>query len=239
MRANNELSFFLLDEIADRRANPGDDLLSTLVHATLTDDETADLEADTARQLSDEEIVSIVRQLLVAGNETTTNLLTQMMVRFSAEPDWWQRLRDEPALIDGAAEELLRLISPSGVNQRRTTRDVELGGVTIPAGADVLVIYLSADHDERVFPEPETFDPLRANVREHLAFGKGIHFCIGAALARLEIRIALHELTRAVESFELVDPDHLAWNRSFMLRAIKRLPIRAVLADHDPAHHAG
>jgi cytochrome P450 len=226
-----DLSLFLLAEIGRRRAAPGgEDILSTLVHARLDDDETADLVEGAQRQLTDSEIISIVRQLLVAGNETTTNLLTQMMVRFAEEPEWWQRVRAEPELIPAVIEESLRLASPSGVNQRKTTREVELGGQVIPAGADVLVIYLSANHDQAVFPEPERFDPSRGNLGEHMAFGRGIHFCVGASLARLEARIALEELAAGVESFELVDPQRRDWNESFMLRAIRSLPIRARLA---------
>jgi cytochrome P450 len=227
IREGNELGEFTLEQIADRREHPGgEDLLSTLVHARLTDDETADLAAGTSRQLSDPEICSIIRQVLVAGNETTTNLLTQTMVRLAGEPEWWARLQAEPSLIPGAVEELLRLFSPSGVNQRRTTRDVELGGVTIPANQDVLVVYLSADHDERVFADPERFDPTRPNLAEHLAFGRGIHFCVGASLARMEARTALEELTKGIDRWELVDPEHLEWNETFALRAIRRLPIR-------------
>ena len=222
---NNELSRFLLEQITERREHPGDDLLSTLVHATLADDETIDLAPETARTLGDNEIVSIVRQLLVAGNETTTNLLTQMVVILAGENDWWDRLRDRPDLIEAETEELLRLITPSAVNHRRTTRDVELAGTTIPAGADVLVVYLSANHDERVFPRPEHFDPDRTNVHEHLAFGRGIHFCVGATLARLEIRTALHKLTSAIASWDVIDRDDLEWNTSFMLRSVRRLPL--------------
>jgi len=224
-RSDVELQTFLLDQIEAKRATPGEDLISRLVHARLSDEETSGLAADAARQLSDAEIVSIVRQLLVAGNETTTNLLTQTVVRLADEPRWWARLRDEPELIGPAVEESLRLVSPSGVNQRRTTRQVDLGGVTIPAGADVLVVYLSANHDERVFAEPERFDPTRANLGDHLAFGRGIHFCPGASLARLEARVALEELTSAVAGYRLADRDHLAWNDSFQLRAIRALPI--------------
>jgi len=224
-----ELGNFVLEQIAERRKNPGGtDVLSTLVHARLADDETTDLEAGAERQLSDFEIYSIVRQLLVAGNETTTNLLTQMMVLFHHQPEWWARLRAEPSLIPAAVEELLRIFSPSAVNQRITTRDVELGGVTIPQGANVLVGYLSGGHDERKFPDPERFDPTRPNVGEHLAFGHGVHFCVGASLARLEARVAIEELTQGIERYELADPDHLQWNSSFQLRAIKRLPIRVL-----------
>ena len=134
-------------------------------------------------------------------------------------------MRDRPEMIPAVVEELLRLATPSGVNQRKAVRDVEVGGATIPAGADVLVVYLSANHDERVFADPERFDPTRTNLGEHLAFGRGIHFCPGASLARLEARIALEELTRAIAGYRLVDRDHLAWNETFQLRAIRRLPL--------------
>jgi cytochrome P450 len=226
IRGGNELGAFVIEQIADRRLHPGTDVLSTLVHARLADDETEDLDSDAPRQLSDEEIYSIVRQILVAGNETTTNLLTQMVVRFAREPQWWTAMRDDPSIIPAVVEEALRMFAPSGVNQRITTREVTLGGVTIPAGASVLLVYLSADHDERVFADPEHFDPTRANLADHLAFGRGIHFCVGAALARMEARVALEELSRATNGFELVDADHLEWNSSFSLRAIRRLPVR-------------
>jgi cytochrome P450 len=231
IREGNELGEFVLQQIERRRTAPGDDLLSTLVHARLTDDETTDLAGDTVRQLSDPEIYSIVRQVLVAGNETTTNLLTQMMVRFADEPQWWARMRAEPDVIPAVVEECLRMVSPSAVNQRKTTREVELGGVTIPAGENVLVGYLAADHDDRVFPDPERFDPTRPNVGEHLAFGRGIHFCVGAALARMEARTALEELTAAVAAYELPGREHLVWNDTFQLRAIRRLRLRVVHAE--------
>lgn len=218
---------FILEQIARKRAEPGGaDVLANLVDARLSDAETSDLGTATGRQLSDDEIVSIVRQLLVAGNETTTNLLTQAMVRFHDEPEWWGRMRDDPSIIPNVVEELLRIITPSGVNQRKTTRPVTLGGVTIPAGENVLVVYLSANHDERVFPDPERFDPTRPNHGDHFAFGRGIHFCPGASLARMEARIALEELTQAIPRYQLVDREHLAWNETFQLRAIRQLPVR-------------
>ncbi len=218
---------FILEQIARKRATPGGaDVLANLVDARLSDDETTDLGTATERQLSDDEIVSIVRQLLVAGNETTTNLLTQAMVRFHDEPEWWGRMRQDPSIIPSVVEELLRIITPSGVNQRKTTRQVTLGGVTIPAGENVLVVYLSANHDDRVFPDPERFDPARPNLADHFAFGRGIHFCPGASLARLEARVALEELTKSVDRYSLDDRDHLDWNETFQLRAVRRLPVR-------------
>ena len=228
-----ELRNFLVEQIERKRAEPGTDVVSTLVHARLTDDETADLESGAARQLSVDEIVSIVRQLLVAGNETTTNLLTQLMVRFADEPHWWGRMRDDPSIIPSVVEEALRLTAPSGVLQRKTTRDAQLGDTTIPAGDAVLLSYLAANHDPAVFPDPERFDPTRPNMADNFAFGRGIHFCPGASLARLEARVALEELTRAVDSYELADRDGLVWNETFQLRSIRRLPLTATLAGPD------
>jgi cytochrome P450 len=227
--AMTELKAFILEQIERKRAEPlADDVLSNLVHAQLSDDETSDLSAGGAgevrRTLSDLEIVSIVRQLIVAGNETTTNLLGQLLVRFAAEPSWWARLRDDPSLVPAVVEEGLRMASPSAVNQRRTTCPVHLDGADVPAGSNVLVSYLAANHDPRVFPDPERFDPTRPNLGEHLAFGRGIHFCPGAALARMEARVALEELTAAVESYTVPPIEALEWNESFQLRALRRIP---------------
>lgn len=220
-----ELEDFVAAQIdRKRRAGPAPDIMSQLVHAQLSDDDAADLDLASRRGLSDDEIQSIVRQLIVAGNETTTNLLTQLILAFSDDPRWWDRMFGEPDLIPAVVEEGLRLASPSAVNQRLAKCPVELGGVTIPEGDIVLVCYLAADHDPSVFPDPERFDPRRPNLAEHLAFGRGIHFCPGASLARMEARIALEELVAGIESFEL-SPEPLQWNRSFQLRAVRTLPL--------------
>ena len=104
----------------------------------------------------------------------------------------------DPSVVPAVVEEALRYFTPSAVNQRATTRDIDFHGVQIPAGDVVLVCYLAADHDPAVFNDPETFDPSRDNLAEHFAFGRGIHFCPGAALARMETRIAFEELAAAV-----------------------------------------
>lgn len=221
-----ELEDFVAEQIErKRRAGPAPDIMSQLVHAELTEDDTAELGGASRRVLNDQEIQSIVRQLIVAGNETTTNLLTQLMLAFSHDPVWWSRMGDDPQLIPAVVEEGLRMASPSAVNQRITRCPVELGDVTIPEGDIVLVCYLAADHDPSVFPDPERFDPRRPNLGEHLAFGRGIHFCPGASLARMETRIAMEELVAGIESFELSSPEPLQWNRSFQLRAVRALPV--------------
>ncbi len=222
-----EMEAFVAEQIdRKRRTGPAPDVMSSLVHAQLTEDEAADFSTDTRRALSDAEIQGIVRQLLVAGNETTTNLLTQMMILFHDQPEWWERMRADRDLIPAIVEEGLRMVSPSAVNQRVATCPVDLGGATVSAGDVVLVGYLAADHDPDVFPDPERFDPHRANLADHLAFGRGIHFCPGASLARMEARIALEELTSALHSFHLPERQALAWNRSFQLRAVRTLPFQ-------------
>jgi cytochrome P450 len=238
-----EMESFIAEQIErKRRDGPAPDVMSSLVHARLSDDEAADFDADTRRALSDQEIQSIVRQLLVAGNETTTNLLTQMMIFFHDSPEWWQCMRQDPDLIPLVVEESLRMASPSAVNQRVARCPVHVGGATIPGGDVVLVGYLAADHDPDVFPDPERFDPHRTNLSDHLAFGRGVHFCPGASLARMEARVALEELTRAVDQYELPERGELAWNKSFQLRAVKTLSYRPRLqrsAGADQAEESG
>lgn len=220
-----ELADFIQTQIDRKRAQgPAKDIMSQLVHASLDDAERDELGVDARTTLSDDEIQSIVRQLLVAGNETTTNLLTQTMVLLDANPEWWGQMQQGPAVITRVVEEALRYISPSALNQRACTRDVDFHGVRMSAGDVVLVGYLAADHDPAVFPDPEAFDPDRENLSDLLAFGRGIHFCPGASLARMEVRIALAELTTALSSYSLAAQDRRQWNSSFVLRAIRRLP---------------
>lgn len=227
LREMLEMGDFVAEQIKRKRlAGPAPDVMSQLVHAELNDEEAAELGAEKRRRLSDEEIQSIVRQLLVAGNETTTNLLTQLMVILAGRPEIWQALRDDPGLASAVVEEGLRIASPSAVNQRVATCPAELGSATIPEGDVVLVGFLAANHDPAVFEDPEHFDPGRPNLADHLAFSRGIHFCPGASLARMEARVAMEELSAAVDSFELAAPDQFEWNKSFQLRALKRLPLR-------------
>jgi len=221
-----ELAAFIQAQIDRKRAaGPADDIMSKLVHARLDASEQAEFGADTREQLSDGEIHSIVRQLIVAGNETTSNLLTQAMVTLADEEEWWERMSASPDTVPAVVEEALRYFSPSAVNQRAAASDVDFHGVHIPAGDVVLVCYLAADHDPAVFPNPEVFDPSRDNLGDHLAFGRGIHFCPGAALARMEARIALEELSAAVAGYSIAAVDDLEWNSSFQLRAIRALPL--------------
>lgn len=176
---------------AARRAEPRDDLISDLVHAKVEGE----------RPLDTGELLSVLQQLLVAGNETTTNLIAAAVQLLVEHPESMQMLRERPERIPNAVEEVLRLESPVQGMWRVASEATSLGGVEIPKGAFVMLRYAAANRDEDVFPDPDRFDVLRANAREHLAFGMGIHFCVGAALARAEASAALATLlarTRAI-----------------------------------------
>ena len=162
---------------------------------------------------------------MVAGNETTTKLLAEMMRLLGENPREWQAVRDDPSRIDRVVEESLRLSSPTQGIFRITTTDVTLGGVGIPAGARLVMVYSSANRDETVFDEPDQFCPDRARLKEQIAFGKGIHFCLGAALSRLEARVALEELSQRILSFRLAETNDFRYFPSFMLRGLLRLDL--------------
>jgi cytochrome P450 len=183
------------EELAeDRRARPRDDFTSDLVH---TPDETG-------RPLSQQEVATILFGLLLAGHETTTNLLGNGLRRFLEQRDRWEALCATPALIPNAVEEVLRYDSSVIHWRRQAVDDVELGDVTIPAGADVLVAIGAANRDPAVFAEPDVFDLGRGNARDHLSFGFGPHVCLGAPLARLEARVVFEELTARQPNLRLV-----------------------------------
>ena len=206
----------ILDE---RRANPQDDLLSTLVKAE-----------EGEVPLTNQELVWLIRELIVAGNETTIRALADILVYLddlrADEPDVWDRLRDDESFRRGVVEEGIRMASPVMGLWRVTTCDAELGGTVIPKGSTVFLAYSSANRDDAVFTDADTFDPLRENVREHLAFGHGIHVCVGAGLARIESGSALRALANNVTAIEVVDRDALTYGPSYGLRGLTGLPVR-------------
>jgi cytochrome P450 PksS len=206
---------FLRRLVAERRAHPGDDLISRLAHTEEGGD-----------RLTEDELVAMLGILLIAGYETTVNLIATGVLLLLGHPDQLARLREEPDLIGSAVEELLRLATPVDVATERYAReDVELAGVTIPRGALVLVAIVSANADEARFPEPEQLDVGRGENR-HLAFGLGPHYCLGAPLARMEGRIAIEKLIRRFPRLRLAVPvEQLRWRPSVSLRGLVSLPV--------------
>ena len=203
----------------DRREHPRDDLLSQLVSAE---------EGETP--LTNQELIWLVRELIVAGNETTIRALADILVNLddmhATDPGVWDRLRDDEAFRRGVVEEGIRLASPVMGLWRVTTADTELGGYAIPKGSTLFLAYSSANRDESVFADPDAFDPLRQNVKEHLAFGHGIHVCVGAGLARIEATSALRALANNVTALEVVDRAALRYGPSYGLRGLTGLPVR-------------
>lgn len=229
-RAINEFQRYFAAQLDERRADPRDDILTHLLHARIDDAEAAEAGVTDQRPLEMAELLRILQQLLVAGNETTTSLLGDAMVLLARHPDEWQRMRAEPERIPVVVEEALRLATPSSAIWRIAKADTELGGVTIPAGSRLIITWMSANRDEAVFADGDAFCPGRDRQREHLAFGFGVHHCLGAPLARLEARLALEALTRRIASFTLVDESSLAYGQSFFLRSLQRVDIMPQLA---------
>ncbi len=222
-RAIVEQQRWFADQIEQRRAEPRDDFLSNLLNARLTSEDEIEGEP-----LSMGEMLSIIRQIQVAGSETTTSLLADAMVCLSHRPDLWKRMHEEPGFIANVVEEALRFSSPNQGLFRIATRDSEIRGVAIPKGSALWVMFGSANRDERVFANPSEFDPDRSELKEHLALGKGIHYCLGAALARLEARVALEVLSQRIESFRVIDESRLRYAPSFILRGLESLELDVV-----------
>lgn len=207
-----ELEGYMSQVIAARRRAPAEDAVSELVHAELA-----------GATLTDDELVAQMFTLLSAGFETTMLLLGNAMLTLTEHPECVARLRAEPAQLPAFLEEVLRLRPPSHGIFRWTTADAEVAGTTIPRGSMVYVLIGSALRDEREFPEPDRFDMDRG-VSANLAFGHGIHFCVGAPLARLEGRLGLAALLSRFTHFSL-DAAGLQWKHSLWTHGPERLPI--------------
>jgi cytochrome P450 len=207
-----ELANYLAQQFDERRAQPRDDLLSALLSA----------EIDGAR-LTPQELIGFAFVLLVAGNETTTNLISNAAVLLHRHPEQRRQLVRDPTRIPTAIEEFLRFDSPVQGLARTTTRDTEVRGVRIPKGKKVLLLFASANRDEAEFPEPERFDVER-QPNHHLAFGFGNHFCLGSSLARLEARVAFEELLGRLPNYRLLE-ERVERLRSGPVRGAVSLPI--------------
>lgn len=200
---------------AIRRADPQDDLLSALLHAEEAGD-----------TLSEDELLAMVVLILIAGHETTVNLIGNGTLALLEDPEQLALLRGNPALSKSAVEELLRFTSPVELATERYAREpITIAGTTIPRGEQVLAVLASANRDERYFVQPGLLDLTRQPNR-HLAFGQGSHYCLGAPLARLEGQIAFNTLLRRAPNLRLtIPPDTLRWRRGMFLRGLERLPL--------------
>lgn len=218
-QARNFLEFqrFFAGELEDRRVRPQDDLLTGLVNASAHGED---------EPLSTAASLSILSQLLIAGNETSTKLMTGTLDLLAREPQWWEWLRADPVERSGAVvEEALRILTPVQSMFRIATRDVTLGGCDIPAGAVVILAFGSANRDDGRFADAERFNPERADVKAHMAFGDGIHACLGAPLARLQARIALAQLAERFTRVVHASDNDFVYEPSFMLRGLTRLSL--------------
>jgi cytochrome P450 len=199
----------------EKHANPRDDLVSALVQAEEAGD-----------KLSEDELLGMVFLLLVAGHETTVNLIGNGVLALLQHPDQLRKLKDDPSLIKPAVEELLRYDGPVETSTERFAReDVDMGRTVIPRGEMVLVVLAAADHDPERFSDPDDLDITRTDNR-HLAFGKGIHHCLGAPLARMEGQIAISTLLRRMPNLRLKgSPESLSWRPGMILRGLRGLPV--------------
>ncbi len=227
-----ELQQYFAAELEQRRAEPRDDLLTDLLRARLAPDELADGDDPVesagsvdGSPLTMEEMLSVVQQLQVAGSETTASLIADAVLVLAHHPEAWDRVADDRRYANTVVEECLRLASPNLGLFRIVTADTELAGVPIPAGSTIWVLFGAANRDESVFADPDAFDPSREHLGAHLAFGKGIHYCIGAPLARLEAQVALGALARRFAAVTPVDPDSLRYGSSCILRGLTALPV--------------
>jgi len=195
MAARSHIHDYLTEQIDARRTAPRDDLMTALVEAELDTEQGV-------RRLSTEEAAAFAAELIGAGTETVARLLGWACILLDAAPDQRALVAADLSLVPNTVEETLRYEAPSPVQCRRLVNDVELHGITIPMGSKVLLLTASAGHDERKYEDPDRFDILR-HIDGHVSFGHGIHFCIGAALARLETRIALEETLRRFPTWEV------------------------------------
>jgi cytochrome P450 len=202
--------------IRQRRASGGaeDDLIGQLMSAQ-----------EEGERLSDRELLSTLILLLIAGHETTVNLIGNGMLALLLAPDQLHALRDDPSRIRGAVEEMLRYVNPVQLVNRYAAEDLDIGGVPIPRGSHLLLLIASGNHDSAFVENADQLDVART-VRQHLAFSQGIHYCLGAPLARLEGEIAFTTLLRRLPNIRLaVEPEELVWRPGLELRGLQALPV--------------
>ena len=222
-RNSLQLQRFVRQAIEDKKAKPGTDVISLLVQARLDD--------ASAAQLNDIELLSISQTAIAGGIDTTRNGIAYGLHALATQPGLLKRLQSSKELekdLTRFTEEVLRFYSPVPALPRITKKETVLGGKTIPQGAMVFLCWASGNRDTQRFAEPDKFDMDRTGVSQHLAFGTGVHFCLGAMLARQEMKCAIREIVNSVESLELAaSPEQLDFSPSLIiLRTLKSLPVR-------------
>ena len=216
-----DLQNYLIARIRERDAAPREDMISDLVHARIDDPEKP--------KLSFEEVVSLVRALLVAGNETTATALGNLLFVLATQPEMLKLLKqsaDDDRLLTRFVEELLRIEPPVRGLARMTTKEVELGGKKLPAGAHLLLLFASANDDDKEFACPRNFDLNRGNLGKHLSFGAGVHRCVGLSLARMEIKVAAREIVKRIDNIKLaIKPEDITYLPTIATHSMASLPL--------------
>ncbi|REE87430.1 cytochrome P450 [Paenibacillus taihuensis] len=215
LQCQKEMAAYFRIQIEDRSKQPTDDLITALMQSCMADE----------NGLSELEVIGMCILLLVAGNETTTNLISSMIMCLERSPETYGELRRDRGLIPGTIEETLRFCSPVQVMERRVKADMDWNGHAMQAGQRVYAFIGAANHDEGVFADPERFDVTRSP-NPHLAFGQGIHFCLGAMLARLEAKVALHVIVDRLERIQRLEDGPLERLNSDMMFGVKRMRIQ-------------
>lgn len=213
--AHNVIAFWQYVEqyVSDRDRDRGDDFTSDILRYR---DEHPD-------EVTTDDVVNIVYSMALAGHDSTTNAMGNMLRHLLAHQDEWRALVDDPSLVPNAVEEALRFDGPVSGHRRTAAIDTEVGGVPIPAGSRLVLLFGSADRDPEHFPDPDRLDVRRENSAEHLSFGKGVHFCLGAPLARMEMRIALELLTEHAPGMHLVADQTFPYVPITMFRSLEHL----------------
>jgi cytochrome P450 len=222
VKTQGEFFVYFAGKIAERRAERRNDLISDVVYAELD-----------GEPLTENEMLGMFSQFLVAGNETTTKLIASAMRILCERPELMARLREDPSLIPGFVEEALRLEAPVQGLYRTAVVDTEVGGVPIPAGSHLMIVYASGNYDERQFADPDTVDPCRSNAMKHLSFGHGEHYCLGSALARAEGCIAVETLLERLDDIRIAPGEELVYEPSYVLHGLRSL--RLTFTPRQPA----
>lgn len=212
LESHRDFSAYFTAKIAERQATPADDVVSEVANAEVDGD-----------RLELREQLSIISQLLTAGNETTTKLITALGLYLAERPEVQQRVRNDRTTVPLLVEEVLRLEAPVGGLFRQATADVVVGGTTIPKGDHVWVLYAAANRDENTFGCPADFDLDRPDLKDHIAFGHGQHYCLGAGLARLEAVVGVNALLDRMDDIDLADSNDFVYEDSYLLRGLREL----------------